>query len=93
MSNFNIINLNEFTWQLNIAFAGGVFSVFSLIYNEKFIDYGLVTFAFGVTAHVVYKFFEWIFNKNGVKSKCYWITHLANAILVAIWIYLLAPIN
>lgn len=89
MSNFNIINLNEFTWQLNIAIMGGAFAVFSLIYNEEYIYYGLVTFAFGVAAHVVYIFFEWIFKEKGVKSKYYWVAHLANAISVAAWIIIL----
>ena len=84
MSDFNIVNLNNFTWQLNIAIMGGAFTVFSLIYNETYIYYGLVTFAFGVTAHVVYKFFEWIFLKDGTESKHHWITHMANVILVVI---------
>lgn len=89
MSDFNIINLNQLTWQLNIAIMGGAFAVFSLIFNETYIYYGLVTFAFGVAAHVVYKFFEWLFLKKGTKSKWYWVTHLTNVLLVFTWIEIL----
>lgn len=86
MSDFNIINLNNFTWQLNIAIAGGTFAVFSLIYNEHYIYYGLVTFAFGVLGHAVYKFFEWIFRKEITENKYYWTAHLANTLCIAVWI-------
>ena len=89
MSDFNIVNLNNFTWQLNIAIAGGAFAIFSMIYNEEYIYYGLVTFVFGVTAHVVYKFFEWIFRKEGSENKHYWMVHLANALCVASWLTVL----
>lgn len=89
MSNFNIINLNEFTWQLNVALMGGAFAVFSIIYDKEYIYYGLVTFAFGVTGNVVYKFFEWIFRKTGTENKWYWTAHLANALLVFGWIKIL----
>ncbi len=86
MSNLNIVNLNNFTWQLNIAIIGGVFAVFSLIYNEKYIYYGLITFAFGVLSHVIYKFFEWLFREEGTGNKYYWITHTANILCAALWI-------
>ncbi len=89
MNKFNIINLNEFTWQLNIAIMGGTFAVFSLVFDEKYIYYGLVTFAFGVTTHVFYKFFEWIFRKDGTANNWYWITHMANVFFVFAWIKVL----
>jgi|GEM_PF-3469383 len=46
-----IINLNQLTWMLNIALAGLVFSIFSLIYNGYFIYYGFITFTYGLIAH------------------------------------------
>ncbi|MDP3975954.1 MAG: hypothetical protein Q8P95_03480 [bacterium] len=88
MSGINI-NIGDFTWQIIIAAMGGAFAVFSMIYNEEYIYYGLVTFGFGVSAHVVYKFFEWIFRKNSTVNKYYWLAHLANAMLVAAWIIIL----
>lgn len=86
MSDFSIVNLNNFTWQLNIAIAGGAFAVFSLIYNEKYIYYGLITFVFGVCSHAIYLFCEWIFREKSTGSKYYWIAHLVNALVVAAWL-------
>jgi hypothetical protein len=85
MDKFSIVNLNEFTWQLNVALMGGVFAVFSLIYNEYYIYYGLFTFAFGVFAHVVYKTFEWFFLQETTNQTYYWLTHVANVILTLAW--------
>lgn len=92
MKDFNVINFNDLTWQLNIAIIGGAFSVFSLIYNDYYIYYGLITFVFGVTCHIVYKFMEWVFLKDGTSSKYYWITHLSNALFSFIWILVLVYI-
>ena len=89
MDKFSIVNLNNFTWQLNIALMGGAFAVFSLIYNEYYIYYGLFTFAFGVSGHVTYKFFEWLFRKGDADNKYYWFAHLANAALALAWIKVL----
>src|SRR3989338_586513 len=86
MEKFSIVNLNEFTWQLNVALMGGVFAVFSLIYNEYYIYYGLTTFSFGVSGHIIYKFCEWVFGEDGTKNKYYWLTHLFNCIVAAAWI-------
>jgi hypothetical protein len=86
MEKFSIVNLNDFTWQLNIALMGGAFAVFSIIYNEYYVYYGLTTFAFGVSGHVLYKFWEWIFRKDGVNSKYYWVAHLSNIALSIVWI-------
>ena len=84
MEKFSIVNLNDFTWQLNVALMGGTFAVFSLIYNEHYIYYGLTTFAFGVSGHIGYKFFEWMFRKDGTNSKYYWLAHLFNAVLAVV---------
>ena len=92
MKDLNIINFNDLTWQLNIAILGGTFFVFSLIYNDYYIYYGLVTFAFGIIGHVFYKFMEWIFRKDNTQNKYYWITHLINAILSFLWILTLVII-
>ena len=43
-----IPDFTKLTWQLNVAIIAAVFTVFSLIYNEKYIYYGLFTFAYGV---------------------------------------------
>ncbi len=87
MEQFSIVNLNNFTWQLNIALMGGAFAVFSLIYNVHFIYYGLITFVFGVFGHALDKFLNWILRpKNNIENQYYWTVFLANIILTMLWI-------
>ncbi|PIR76594.1 MAG: hypothetical protein COU32_01310 [Candidatus Magasanikbacteria bacterium CG10_big_fil_rev_8_21_14_0_10_42_10] len=88
MSDYNIINLNQFSWPLNVAIMGAAFSVFSLIYNDEYIYYGLITVAFGVTTHVIYKFFDWFF-KSDETNKKYWVVHLAHFLMVVAWLTVL----
>lgn len=45
---FKIPDLTKLHWQLNVALIGAVFSIFSLIFNEKYIYYGFLTFLYGV---------------------------------------------
>jgi hypothetical protein len=42
MDKFVFMDLNKLTWQLDTAIAGGVFSIFSLIYRPEFIYYGFL---------------------------------------------------
>ena len=60
MEKYNILNLNEYSWQLNVAIMGFIFSVFSLIYDTYYIYYGLVTFIYGVSGHVIYTLIGWV---------------------------------
>ncbi|MEK7227966.1 MAG: hypothetical protein AAB681_01255 [Patescibacteria group bacterium] len=88
MDKFSIVNLNNFTWYLNVALIGVVFSVFSLIYNEYYIYYGLITFGFGVLGHIVYKFFSWLL-REGMENenyRGYCFLHLSHLILAIAWI-------
>lgn len=85
MDKFSIVNLNNFTWQLNVALMGGAFAVFGLIYNEYYIYYGLLTFMFGVWGHIIYKFWEWVFGEDGVTNSYYWVVHLFNIIVAFLW--------
>lgn len=89
MSEFNIVNLNHFTWMLNVAIIGAVFSIFSLIYNDYYIYYGILTAAYGVVAHVVFKLIE---NKIDEKSKWGWLSAASNAVITIIWIIVLINI-
>lgn len=86
MSDFNIVNLNDFTWQLNVALAGGLFAIFALMYDVYYIHYGLLTAFFGIVAHIVYKFFEWVFRKDGVEDSFYWISHFFNMLFAIGWL-------
>jgi len=95
MEKFVFIDLNKLTWQLDVAIAGGIFSIFSLIYRPEYIYYGLLTFAFGVVGHVIYLFWEWIFcfkhhktpDKIPHYDPFYPAVHLTNLLLSAYWLY------
>jgi len=90
MKDFNIINLNQLTWPLNAAIGGAVFAVFSLIYNEYYIYYGLFTVVFGIVGHISVLFFEWYFHIDAdhkyVDQKYYWVAHITNVIFAMVWI-------
>lgn len=96
MKDFNIVNLNQLTWQINLAIAGGVFAIFSLIYNEYYIYYGLLTFAFGILGHIGTIFFDWFFhideNHKYVDQRYYWVAHATTLILFIFWILFLLNI-
>ena len=88
MDKFVPFDPKDFTWQLIVALSGAVFAVFSIMYNDYYIYYGLITFAFGVCTHIILIFLEWIFGKgkmNPVQNKNYWIVHLSNIIFTIVW--------
>lgn len=93
MKDFNVINLNQLTWALNVAIMGVVFSIFSLIYNQYYIHYGLITVAFGVAVHIFVNFFDWFFkiseNHKYIDERRYWIAHLIYFLFFIMWIYFL----
>jgi len=74
---------------LNVAIIGSVFAVFSLIYNDYYIYYGLITAGYGVFAHVVFKLIE---NKIDEKNKWGWLSAASNIIITIIWILVLVKI-
>ncbi|MEK7621835.1 MAG: hypothetical protein AAB415_01520 [Patescibacteria group bacterium] len=78
--------LHNLTWHLNVSLMGGAFAVFSLAYNDYYIYYGLITFAFGIFGHIVYKFWEWVFWDVNEKHKYYWLIQLSNVILGIVWV-------
>lgn len=41
-------DLTKLHWQLNVAIVAAIFSIFSLVYNDKFIYFGFATFVYGV---------------------------------------------
>lgn len=56
-------DFTKLTWQLNIALVGAVFSVFSLIYNDKYIYYGFLTFLYGIIGVVLLPSIEQLWPK------------------------------
>jgi hypothetical protein len=58
-------DLTKVTWPLNVALAGVVFSIFSLINDTHYIYYGFITVLFGVTGHFIDQIFAfWLVNKR-----------------------------
>lgn len=78
------IKLPDFTkvhWQLNIALVGAVFSIFALIYNDKYIYYGLFTFVYGVIGVSILPAVEGLFPNNK------WRNYLViQTVLTLLWI-------
>src|SRR5436190_255053 len=77
------------TWPLLVAIGGGVFAVFSLIYNDYYIYYGLFTVAFGIATHALVMFFDWYFhideNHKYVDQRNYWIAHVCYGFFLVYW--------
>lgn len=85
------IKIPDFTklaWQLNVALMSAIFSAISLIYNEKYIYYGLVTFLFGVVSHFFGTWFEFVYHddKQRTKRKNF---YFVQSFLILVWIVIL----
>lgn len=64
-----IPDISKLAWQLNVALMGVAFSAISLIYNEKYIYYGFITFFFGVISHFFSTWFEFVYSGDEQKPK------------------------
>lgn len=83
-----IPDISKIAWQLNIALVGAVFSTFSLIYNDKYIYYGFITFLFGVISHFSSTWFEFVYStedKRAERARFYYI----QTALILIWLVVL----
>ena len=83
-----IPDVTKLTWQLNVALLGAIFSAISLIYNEKYIYYGFVTFFFGVISHFVSTWFDFVYKdetQRVKRAKFY----LVQSLLILVWIAIL----
>lgn len=74
------------SWPFNVALVGAAFSVFSLIYNDKYIFYGFMTFIFGILCHLADTTYRFWLKDKGWKSSFVYISQL---ILTVLWILLL----
>ncbi|MBU0708806.1 hypothetical protein KJ596_03590 [Patescibacteria group bacterium] len=80
-----IPDLTKLAWQLNVALMGAIFSAISLIYNEKYIYYGFVTFLFGIVSHFFGTWFEFVYSDEKQRSKRARF-YIVQSILTVIWI-------
>jgi hypothetical protein len=83
-------DLTKITWQLNIALAGAVFSIFALIHNTYYIYYGFLTFLFGAIGHFIDLVFAlWLVNKKW-RLPAFFTTQgllFVSWIVALVWIY------
>ena len=79
-------DITKLTWQLNVALAGGIFAVFSLIYNPNYIYYGFITFLYGVIAHFIDILFRHIPDEKNCKYPTFFILQ---SILMISWILIM----
>ena len=80
-----IPDITKLAWQLNVSLVGAVFSAVSLIYNEKYIYFGFVTFLFGIVSHFFSTWFEFVYEDEELKSKRARFYYI-QAFLVLLWI-------
>lgn len=78
-------DISKLAWQLNLALVAAAFSAISLIYNEKYIYYGFVTFLFAIISHFVSTWFEFVYAGDQQRNKRQKF-FIAQSILVVIWI-------
>lgn len=81
-------DISKLSWQINVALIAAAFSVISLIYNEKYIYYGFVTFLFGVISHFVSTWFDFVHSGDEQKKKRTGFYYL-QTLLFVIWIVIL----
>lgn len=80
-----IPDITKLAWQLNVALIGAIFSAISLIYNEKYIYYGFVTFLFGVISHFFGTWFEFVYSGDEQKAKRAKF-YFVQSVLILVWI-------
>lgn len=87
-----IPDLTKLAWQLNVALIGAAFSAISLIYNEKYIYYGFITFLFGVISHFFGTWFDFLYkdDEQRTKKKNFYIVQ---SFLILAWIGILLIIH
>ncbi len=80
------LNLNEVSLYVVITIIATIFSLFSIVYNVNYINYGFITFVYGVVAQIWELTFKHIITKE--KEKKYWILFFGHFILIALWVYI-----
>jgi len=87
-----IPDVSKLAWQLNLAIIAAIFSVISLIYNEKYIHYGFITFLFAVISHFVSTWFEFVYAGDQLRNKRQRF-YIIQSILIVAWIVVLLIIR
>lgn len=84
------LNVNTLSWYVDITIAAIVFIFLSLIYkNTEYINYGFITFAYGVIAQIFDMSFNNIY-KTGtdvMEKRKKILLFILQVILIMIWLY------
>lgn len=88
----NVPDLTKLAWQLNVALIAAAFSAVSLIYNEKYIHYGFITFLFGVVSHFISTWFEFVYFGDQQRNKRQRF-YIAQSVLIVAWVVALVVIR
>ena len=83
-----IPDVTKLTWPFNVALIGAVFSIFSMIYNVQYINYGFITFVYGIVGHLI----EMIGSFWVEKTFYVRFVFISQIILTFIWIIILLRI-
>lgn len=86
-----ISDISKLAWQLNVSLMAAAFSAVSLIYNDKYIIYGFVTFVFAIVSHFISTLFEFSYPSNEERKKRGKF-FIYQGILILIWIIILLMI-
>lgn len=85
-------DISKLAWQLNVALIAAAFSIVSLIYNEKYIYYGFITFLFGVVSHFVGTWFDFVYTGDNQRNKRQRF-YIVQSILIVAWMVILLTIS
>lgn len=87
------VNFPDFSkqpWQLTVVLAGALFSIFSLIYDDKYIYYGLVTFVYGIVAQFCGAGYDYFISKSSTSKPA--LFFIPQVVLIFAWIVILLRI-
>ena len=85
-----IPDISKLRWQLNVALMAVAFSIISLIYNDKYIYYGFLTFIFAVISHFFGSWFDFMYKDDNKKGNLFLIVQ---SIFIIVWVILLLRIR
>lgn len=77
----NVPDITKLHWQLNVAFIGAIFSVFSLIYNDYYIYFGFLTFLYGIAGLTLLPSIEQLFPRHKWRNFI-----IVQSILTILWV-------
>jgi hypothetical protein len=82
------VDLNEVSSYLWISIIAAIFTISSIRYNPAYAGYGLITFAYGIVGHTIFRTFDSMKDED-IKIKRIWVKILLELITLVGWLYLI----